>query len=329
MNSFGTIFRVSVFGESHGIEVGCVVDGVPPGIPLTEEDMMPDLNRRRSGAKGTTPRKESDLPRIVSGVFNGFTTGAPLAVLFVNENTRSGDYRNLITHPRPGHSDFVAQHKFLGFADYRGGGHFSGRITLGLVAAGVIAKKILARQGVSVEAKLLAIGGDSDTSHFEEMILSSIKNQDSLGGLVECRVKGVPVGWGEPFFDSVESEISHLVFSIPATRGIEFGEGFAAATRKGSQHNDPIIDASGKTLTNNAGGINGGITNGNDIVFRVAVKPTSSISSKQQTFNTETGKVEELVVRGRHDACIALRVPVIVEAAAAIALADLRARANR
>ena len=322
MNSFGRIFRVSIFGESHGVNVGVVIDGSPAGIALTEEDLLDDLARRKSGAKGTTPRKESDRPRIVSGAFNGYTTGAPLTILFDNENTLSGDYKNLVAQPRPGHADWVAGQKFNGFQDYRGGGHFSGRITLGLVAAGVIAKKILA--GIDIRAELLEIDGETDPSKWENKIQEALKAQDSLGGIVECRVQKLPAGWGEPFFDSAESVISHAAFSIPAIKGIEFGAGFQAARMRGSEHNDPIVNRSGETQTNHAGGINGGITNGNLIVFRVAVKPTSSISKKQHTLNVENGLMEDLVVKGRHDACIALRVPVVLEAVTAIALADLR-----
>lgn len=321
MNSFGRIFKVSIFGESHGMNVGVVVDGCPSGIPFSEEDLAGDLNRRKSGAKGTTPRKESDLPSIVSGVFNGFTTGAPLTILFANENTRSGDYSNLTEHPRPGHADWVALQKFNGFNDYRGGGHFSGRITLGVVAAGVIAKKIIGDP--KIEAEIKEIGGCNNPAEFENVIEEAIRKQDSVGGIVECTVNHIPAGWGEPFFDSVESVISHAVFAIPAIKGIEFGSGFDVAKLRGSQNNDPIVQTDGTTESNHAGGINGGISNGNPVVFRVAVKPTPSISSPQHTLNLKNGQMEELVVKGRHDACIALRVPVVVEAVTAIALADL------
>ena len=321
MNSFGRLFKIAIFGESHGEAVGVVIDGCPPGIALSADDMVPDLARRKSGARGTTPRQESDRPEIVSGLFDGHTTGAPLTVLFKNENTLSGDYKNLVEHPRPGHADWVAGQKFDGFQDYRGGGHFSGRITLGLVAAGAVAKKIL--KGIEITAQITEIGGCADAEKFPDVIEEALRNQDSVGGIVECTVENLPAGWGEPFFDSAESLISHAAFSIPAIKAIEFGAGFGAAKMKGSEHNDPILDASGKTATNRAGGINGGITNGNPLVFRVAVKPTASISSPQQTFNTASGRVEELVVKGRHDACIALRVPVIVEAVTAIVLADL------
>ena len=323
MNCFGTLYRTTIFGESHGIEIGAVIDGCPAGIPLCEDDFIPDLDRRRSGTRGTTPRKESDLPAIVSGVFNGFTTGAPITVLFKNENVLSNDYKNLITHPRPGHADFVAQVKYKGFTDYRGGGHFSGRITLGVVASGVIAKKILEKENINIQASILNIGGENDKNRFSEIIEDALRNRNSIGGTIGCKASGIPIGLGEPFFNSVESLISHAIFAIPAVRGIEFGDGFKAAFQKGSEHNDLIADRNGKTVTNHAGGINGGITNGNDIIFRIAVKPTSSISSPQMTFNTETQKIEELVIKGRHDACIALRVPVIVEAMTALVLADL------
>lgn len=318
MNTIGNIFKVSIFGESHGIALGCCIDGCPAGVPLSENDFVNDLARRKSGAKGTTPRKEDDLPQIVSGVFNGFTTGAPITILFSNNNTKSKDYSQLFDHPRPGHADFVARVKYGGYNDYTGGGHFSGRITLGLVAAGVVAKKILAP--ISINATLLEVGGNTD---IEKAIEQAIATHDSIGGIVECIIKGVPVGLGEPFFGSVESEISRMVFSIPAIKGIEFGAGFEVSKMTGSQNNDNIIASNGKTETNNAGGINGGITNGNDIVFRVAVKPTPSISLPQDTFNIKDGKVEPLVIQGRHDLCIALRVPPVLEAAAAIAIADL------
>jgi chorismate synthase len=319
MNNFGRIFRLSIFGESHGKGVGITIDGCPAGIPLTEEDLMHDLGRRKSGARGTTPRIEKDLPAILSGTFQGKTTGAPLIILFRNKNTQSKDYSNLLDSPRPGHADFVAQHKFGKNNDYTGGGHFSGRITLGIVAAGVVAKKILG--DVSIDAKLTEIGGRTD---FDAAIEDALLEHDSIGGIVECKANQLPIGYGEPFFDSVESMISHLIFAIPATKGIEFGSGFEAAKMKGSEHNDNFVDESGTTETNHAGGINGGITNGNELVFRVAIKPTSSIGKVQNTMNFAKGKVEELLIEGRHDACIALRIPVIIEAAAAIALADLK-----
>jgi len=318
MNTFGRIFRISIFGESHGPLAGITIDGCPAGIDLTEADFLPDLERRKAGAAGTTPRREADLPKLVTGVFNGKTTGAPLTVIFENTNTHSADYDALKATPRPGHADFVLYEKFKGFNDYRGGGHSSGRLTLGLVAAGVAAKKIL--KDITIQATLTEAGGDTN---IEAAIQKAIAEQDSIGGIVTCTAKGIPLGLGEPFFDSAESLISHLIFSIPAIKGIEFGSGFAAAKMHGSEHNDAITDAHGNTATNHAGGINGGITNGNELVFRVAVKPTSSTPKEQHTWNRETNTVESFQVKGRHDLCIALRVPVVVEAAAAMVLADL------
>ncbi len=318
MNTFGRKFKISIFGESHGKSVGVTIDGCPPGIELKEEDFLDDLARRRSGAKGTTPRKEKDLPEIISGVFNDKATGAPITIIFKNENIRSKDYSQLKNLPRPGHADFVAFKKYGGFNDYRGGGHFSGRLTLALVAAGVVAKKII--NPINISSKLIEAGG---SENIENAIDLALKKHESIGGIVDCKAQNMPIGLGEPFFDSVESVISHLVFSIPAIKGIEFGAGFSAAKMLGSEHNDEIIDESGKTKTNHAGGINGGITNGNDIYFKVAVKPTSSISLAQNTVNLQTGKSEILETKGRHDACIALRVPVVLEAITAIALADL------
>lgn len=318
MNSFGKNFKVSLFGESHGPKIGVVIDGTPAGIALSADDFTEDLLRRKSGKVGTTPRIEGDLPEIVSGVYKGYSTGAPICILFSNNNTQSGDYSNLIDCPRPGHADFVSRVKFKGFADPRGGGHHSGRITLGLVAAGVIAKKLISP--INVDAKILSIGGES---RWEEVLERAIQQGDSVGGIVECVATNMPVGMGEPFFDTLESLISHIVFSIPGIRGIEFGDGFKAADMSGSEHNDPIINESGTTSKNGAGGVNGGISNGNDLVFRIAVKPTSSISKSQDTFNFAANKVDVLNIQGRHDSCIALRVPVVAEAATAIVLADL------
>ena len=313
MNSYGTKFRLSIFGESHGPLIGVVLDGLPAGMPLSREDFLADLDRRRSGAKGSTPRKESDLPEIVSGVCDGHTTGAPLTIVFRNRNTRSGDYSDFRATPRPGHADFVAERKYRAFNDLRGGGHFSGRLTLTLVAAGVVAKKMIGP--IEIRARITELGG------IPRERLNCEPGRE-LGGVIECTCDKVPVGLGEPFFDSLESQLAHLAFSIPAVRGIEFGDGFAAARMKGSEHNDCFVNGEGKTATNGAGGINGGISNGNPVVFRVAVKPTSSIAKKQYTFNFATGRMEEFVVKGRHDACIALRCPVVVEAIAAIALAN-------
>ncbi|VVB98329.1 Chorismate synthase [uncultured archaeon] len=318
MNAFGRLFRVSVLGESHGECIGAMVDGCPAGISLSAADLLPDLERRKGGAKGATPRKEDDIPLIKSGVFNGKTTGAPILILFENKNIDSSAYEKLKNTPRPGHADLTASRKYGGFNDYRGGGHFSGRLTVALVAAGAVAKKLL--KGVGVEAKLLEAGGSKD---IERALEAAMKAGDSIGGLVECRISGLPPGLGEPFFDSAESLLAHAAFSIPAVKAIEFGAGFSCARLHGSECNDEILNSEGKTKTNNAGGVNGGITNGNELVFRVAVKPTASISRPQKTVDLKTGKQAEIKVEGRHDACIALRVPVVLEAAAAITLADL------
>lgn len=318
MNSFGRLFRVVIYGESHGPAVGIIVDGCPAGTPLGDHDFTGDLARRMPDMPGTTTRKESPIPRIASGIFEGHATGAPILIEFTNTDTDNSAYDQFRRTPRPGHADLTAMQKFGGYNDYRGGGHFSGRLTSGLVAAGVIAKKIIAP--VTVTSRLNEAGGDADVG---SSVAKALHSEDSVGGIVECTVTGIPAGCGEPFFDSVESLISHAVFSIPAIKGIEFGSGFRAATMRGSSHNDAIVSMTGKTATNNAGGIAGGITNGNDLIFRVAVKPTATIGIPQQTIHIETGKKVTITATGRHDACIALRIPVILEAVTAIVLADL------
>ncbi len=322
MNTFGQKFKVSIFGESHGHGIGAVIDGVPAGIPLSEQDFYEDISRRKSGAKGTTPRIEDDRPEILSGVFGGKTTGAPLTVVFRNNNTRSSDYEIFKEMPRPGHADFAAGVKWHNFNDPRGGGHFSGRLTLPVVAAGVVAKKVA--DDLCINARLVEVGGVAGgEEQWKEVLDKAVAEGDSLGGIVECSIEGVPVGVGEPFFDSVESVLSHAVFSIPGVRGIEFGDGFHAARMKGSEHNDPFVSDTGQCLKNGAGGINGGLANGNPIVFRVAFKPTSSIRRPQSTYDFTTGGMAVLEIPGRHDVCFALRTPVIVESVAAIALCDL------
>ena len=349
MNSFGRKFRVSIFGESHGELIGVVLDGVPAGLELSEQDFEQDILRRKSGAKGTTPRVEEDKPQIVSGVFEGHTTGAPLTIVFKNNNTHFSDYEQFAAMPRPGHADLTAAIKWDDCQDPRGSGHFSGRLTLPIVAAGVVAKKVLADATIlddapvnEINARIVEMGGvDFSTSlemtkgvlemtggplemtgEAQKVLEQAIKDGDSIGAVVECVVPDIDLGYGEPFWDSVESVISHAIFSIPGVRGIEFGDGFKAAAMRGSEHNDPI-GPDGRPLKNGAGGVNGGITNGAPIVFRVAFKPTSSISRPQQTFNFQTGEMDTLAVKGRHDVCFALRTPVIVEAMTAIALADL------
>ena len=343
MNTFGRRYRVSIFGESHGELIGVTLDGVPAGLELCEEDFTEDILRRKSGAKGTTPRIEADQPMIVSGVFEGHTTGAPLTIVFKNTNTHSSDYSLFAAMPRPGHADLTAALKWDDCQDPRGGGHFSGRLTLPIVAAGVVAKKMLSDLTMldetpcnAVNARIVELGGvalkDVSTSldmtdkqlpqEWKDAIDQTIKDGDSLGAIVECTVPNIDPGYGEPFWDSVESQIAHAVFAIPGVRAIEFGDGFNAAAMKGSEHNDPIGE-DGRPTKNGAGGINGGITNGAPISFRVAFKPTSSIRKAQQTFNFATGEMDTLEVPGRHDACFALRAPVVVEAMTAIVLADL------
>lgn len=341
---------MSIFGESHGELIGVVMDGVPAGLELTPEDFTQDILRRKSGAKGTTPRIEADAPRIVSGVFEGVTTGAPLTIVFENTNTKSGDYSLFAAMPRPGHADLTAALKWDDCQDPRGGGHFSGRLTLPVVAAGVVAKKILQDATMldetpfaGVNAHIVELGGiprksagaDESAEHLSQMpaewkdaIDAAIKEGDSLGAVVECTVPEIDPGYGEPFWDSVESEIAHAVFAIPGVRGLEFGDGFAAAAMKGSEHNDPI-GPDGRPVKNGAGGVNGGITNGAPVSFRVAFKPTSSIRKPQQTFNFATGQMDTLEVPGRHDVCFALRAPVVVEAMTAIVLADLVLISNK
>ena len=480
MNSFGRLFRVSIFGESHGECVGITIDGCPAGLSLSPEDLAADLERRKGGKqRGTTPRQEEDFPIFKSGIFNGKTTGFPITILFENKNIRSEDYTKQRSIPRPGHADWVAHQKFGGYEDYRGGGHFSARLTAGIVAAGAIAKKLMRNhltspqtplQGrgafrdsdvpgyitnsadqwkfssdvakynrqnptpaeeklweelrnrklagfkfrrqhaieayipdfvclekklvvevdggyhdedeqrkmdeartvilrrnnyqikrftneevlnktewvleeikkillsesdspspleresegevlnrVSIHAEVVEIGGEKD---LEKGLQKAIDAKDSVGGIVECRVNGLPVGLGEPWFDSVESVLAHVVFAIPAVRGVEFGTGFAAARMFGSEHNDAIVEMSGKTKTNHAGGVVGGITNGNELVFRLAIKPTSSTPKEQESLNWDTEQVEKFSIKGRHDLCVALRAPVIVEAVTALVLVD-------
>ena len=340
MNTFGRKYRVSIFGESHGELIGVTLDGVYAGLELSEKDFEADILRRKSGAKGTTPRIEADQPMIVSGVFEGHTTGAPLTIVFKNTNTHSSDYSLFAAMPRPGHADLTAAMKWDDCQDPRGGGHFSGRLTLPIVAAGVVAKKMLSDMTMldetpcnAVQARIVELGGialgDASASldmpdAWKEAIDAVIKEGDSLGAVVECTVPDIDPGYGEPFWDSVESCLAHAIFAIPGVRGLEFGDGFAAAAMKGSEHNDPIGE-DGRPVKNGSGGVNGGITNGAPITFRVAFKPTASIRKAQQTYNFATGQMDTLEVPGRHDVCFALRAPVVVEAMTAIVLADLAA----
>ncbi len=323
MNNLGRLFRVSIWGESHGSSVGIVLDGCPPGIALNPRDFSLDLWRRRGGAPGTTSRRESDLPIFKSGIYQGKTTGTPLGIEFQNLDADRAAYRKTRDIPRPGHADWTGLFKSGGFGDAGGGGHYSGRLTVGLVAAGVVAKKII--RPVKIRSRIVEIGGYED---FEKTLRQAERSGDSLGGIVECRAGHVPPGLGEPFFDSVESSLAHAAFSIPAVKGIEFGDGFRASRMKGSEFNDAILGRSGRTKTNHAGGINGGITNGNELVFRIAVRPTASISLRQRTIDLALNQMVTLRLEGRHDTCIALRVPVVVEAITAIVLADFFAIAG-
>lgn len=324
MNSFGSLFRVHIYGESHGSGIGVLIDGVPSGIKLTLEDFTKDLSKRKSGKIGTTPRKEDDIPNIISGVFNDFTTGAPINIFFENKNTDSKVYTDFKSHPRPGHADFSATKKYSGFNDIRGGGHFSGRLTLALVAAGVIAKKILNDFIFSSEIESIGILNKLEfDKKLENYLLETAHSGDSLGGTISLTIKNVPIGLGEPFFNSVESALSSIIFSIPGIKGVEFGAGFKGTEFLGSKFNDCFIDKSGKTSSNNNGGINGGITNGNDIFLKVAIKPTSSIFKPQETFNFKDKNIQSLKINGRHDVAFLLRVPIVLENAVAIALTDL------
>ena len=321
-NSFGNSFKIEIYGGSHTESLGVIISGTPAGIPLSEADFEADLARRRSGAKGTTPRREGDVPHIVSGVANGVTTGDRLESVFYNENTRSGDYDRLRLHPRPSHADLTARHKYGELFDLRGGGIFSGRMTLLLVAAGVVAKKIT--DSAQYTSRIAELGGVTDSTKFDEVVAAAQRDGDSVGGVIECTVEGAGRDLGEPFFDSVESIAAHLLFSVPAVKGVEFGSGFAGVRLRGSERNDRIIDGNGTTATNHEGGINGGITNGNPIVVRVAIKPTPSIAQAQDTYNFASQSVEPLTIGGRHDACIILRATVVIEAVMAIALAQLK-----
>ncbi|MGL5052489.1 MAG: chorismate synthase, partial [Cetobacterium sp.] len=314
MNSFGSQFRVHIYGESHGSGIGVLIDGVPVGLKLCVDDFIVDLSKRKPGKTGTTSRIEEDIPKLTSGIFNNFTTGAPINIFFENSNTDSKVYSDFKTHPRPGHADFSATKKFLGYNDIRGGGHFSGRLTLGLVAAGVIAKKILKTITFETEIEKIGILNKNDfNSKLENYLLETSNSGDSLGGTISLKVMNLPIGLGEPFFESVESVLAAMIFSIPGVKGLEFGAGFKGTEFLGSEFNDIFIEKNGKTKSNNNGGINGGITNGNDLVLNVAIKPTSSIFKTQNTFNFKENSILPLQISGRHDVAFILRVPIVLE----------------
>ncbi len=347
--AFGKNFRIRVFGKSHGKKIGVVVSGVPQGIAINRQGIQAELDRRRPGqSRFTTQRNEPDEVVIESGIRNGRTTGAPIKMAIFNKDVQSKPYEALASTPRPGHADFTAREKYGEKADLRGGGYFSGRMTACFVMAGAIAKAILRKRGIKALAYIKKMGSISarelkdseigsltyksdvrcpDKAAEKKMkkLIGRLKREgDSVGAVIECRILNVPAGMGEPMFGSIESSISRFVFAIPATKGIEFGSGFEAARMRGSEHNDRFAKLKGKviTLSNNAGGILGGLANGMPIVFRVAFKPTSSIAKEQVTLNVKTGRMEKLQVGGRHDPCIAIRAVPVVESAAAICMAD-------
>ncbi|MBQ1815028.1 MAG: chorismate synthase [Ruminococcus sp.] len=353
-STYGEKIKISVFGESHGNGIGVVIDGLSAGAEIDMDGVLAQMKRRAPGRdKTATPRKESDLPEVLSGMLGSTLTGAPLCAVIRNTNTKSGDYSNLLECPRPGHSDYTAFIKYGGANDIRGGGHFSGRITAPLVFAGSICRQLLEKRGIKIAAHIKSIGGVNDkafdpTGISDELIgrlnsssfalidedreeamraevESARKSLDSIGGTIECAVTGLTPGIGEPMFDGVEGVIAKAVFGVPAVKGIEFGKGFELAKMRGSQSNDPFVYMDGRvvTETNNCGGILGGITNGMPVIFTAAIKPTPSIAQKQRTVNLETGENTELEIRGRHDPCIVPRAVPVIEAVTAIALINL------
>ncbi|HPC38772.1 MAG TPA: chorismate synthase [Exilispira sp.] len=323
MNSFGRVFRITIFGESHGPYIGVSIDGVKPGVPLKVEDFEQDLKRRMPENPYVTKRKEKDELIIASGIFNDKTTGAPLTILLKNEDIDSTPYRVTTRIPRPSHADLVAKIKYKGFNDNRGGGIFSARLTSGLVAAGVVAKKIL--ENVKIESKIISIGGFPYPSEEVEKLLERIsKEGDSLGGAIRTKIENLPIGIGEPYFDGIESYLSHILFSIPSLKAISFGNGIESAGLKGSEYIDSIIDSDGKTKTNNSGGINGGISNGNEILFTCFFHPVVSIRKEVKSYDFEKNEKVSISFGGRHDICHIFRLPVIVEACCAIVILDLQ-----
>ena len=342
----GQHLRLSIFGQSHSEAVGMTLDGLPAGIPVDLDELQSFLNRRAPGRNDwSTPRREEDRPEFLCGLKDGFTCGAPLSAIIRNSNTRPKDYSQLKITPRPGHADYTAEVKYRGFQDYSGGGHFSGRLTAPLCIAGGIVKQALKELGIAVDARIKAIAGIVDASPFaasvagkefpvaddkigeqmREAIAKARAEGDSVGGVVECVVRGLPVGIGEPMFDGLENQIARMVFAVPAVKGIEFGAGFAAAGLRGSENNDAFCVQDGRieTVTNNAGGILGGISTGMPVVFRAAIKPTPSIAKEQQSVNLNSMEPSALRIEGRHDPCIVPRAVPVIEAAAAIAITDL------
>lgn len=351
---WGNKLKVSIFGESHGAGIGITIDGLPSGFEINMDEVLKEMARRAPGkSRLSTTRKEADMPEILSGFFEGKTTGTPLCAIIRNSDQHSKDYGKLKDLMRPGHADYPGFIKYKGFNDYRGGGHFSGRITAPLVFAGAVCKQILEAKGIKIGAHVKSIGKVNDKSFFdvdltnelldeikvnelplldpnkeEEMrntILEARKEQDSVGGTIECAVLGIEAGIGNPFFDSVESTLAHLMFSVPAVKGIEFGKGFSMSEHRGSECNDEYYYDGDKvkTYTNNNGGITGGITNGMPILFKVGIKPTPSISKKQKTIDINEHKDAELVIEGRHDPCIVQRAIPVIEAVTAIGIIEL------
>ena len=323
-NTYGNTVRFTIFGQSHGPAIGVTVEGLPAGIRIDIEKLQAFLDRRAPGQKGSTPRKEADRPEFVSGLTDGTTCGAPVTAVIRNENTRSGDYDDLRYIPRPGHADYTAFVKYGEARDHAGGGQFSGRLTAPLCIAGGIFLQQLEAMGISVSAKLVRVGGETDPKKFMDRIEAARAEGDSVGGVIECTVTGCPAGLGGPMFDGMENRIARAVFGIPGVKGLEFGSGFAGADKQGSENNDPFCIEEGavRTRTNNAGGILGGLCSGMPIVFRAAFKPTPSIAKPQQSVDLRTMTETTLSVRGRHDPCIALRAVPCVEAAAAAAVYD-------
>ncbi len=321
MNKFGRLYSLEIFGESHSFATGGIIDGCPSGLDFDKDFISQSLLDRKGNSFATTPRKEDDRLITLSGVKNGKTTGTPISFYILNKSYESKDY-NFEETPRPGHADFTQLMKYGKNADISGGGHSSGRLTLPLVVAGSVSLLLLKKlfPNIKIQAEIKEIGGQVD---YNELLVETVKRGDSLGGIVLCKISNIPVGIGEPFFDSVESVISHLIFSIPGVKGIEFGAGFASAKMFGSEMNDEILNQTGQTKTNNAGGIVGGITNGNDIIFNVAFRPPASIKLPQKTINLNSNLEENITIKGKHDVCYVLRTKTIIESTVAIALVDL------
>ena len=350
-STYGENLKLSIFGQSHGPAIGMTLDGIPAGLPVDLEKLQTFLNRRAPGQNDwSTPRREEDRPEFLGGLLDGFTCGAPIAAMIRNKNTRSGDYENLKDCPRPGHADYTAQIKYGGFQDAAGGGHFSGRLTAPLCIAGGLCKQWLEELGINIAARIVSIGGENDAfevdptnpqinaistdfpvfSHdaadrMQKKIAEARAEGDSVGGIIECYITGLPVGLGEPMFGGVESKIAQIIYGIPAVKGLEFGSGFYCSSLYGSMVNDTftVEDGTIRTVTNHSGGILGGITNGMPVIFTVAFKPTPSISRPQQSISLSKGEINTLEIKGRHDPCIVPRAVPVVESAAAIAIYDL------